>query len=620
MKKLMVGLVTGVLLVAAVAPPAHAADRGDDLIDESTQHAAQVLEQAESAADPVPGDPAAAGAAERRAGQDEALPEAAFADEGVEANPTASDFTPGNLIANANFYDSAAMSESQIQSFLQQMVGSCVTSLCLANLKMTTPDRTWSYGTCAPYAGAANESAARIIFKVQAACGLSAKVILVTLQKEQSLLTNPAPTPDILQKAMGYGCPDTAECDSTYYGFFNQVYAAARQLTWYGNLGGSFTWLKIGQPNYVLFHPDADRCGGSNVTIANSATAALYYYTPYQPNSAALADLYGSGDSCSSYGNRNFWRMYSDWFGDPRDALVLSTKRLQGIDRYATAVAISKASYPAAGVPVVYIASGTEFADALAAAPAAAHRGGPMLLSATEALPDVTAAEIRRLAPQLIVVVGGVGAVGASVMEALLQIAPTDRIGGTDRYDTSRKIIADAFDSVDAAYLATGRDFPDGLSAGAAAGAIGAPVVLVDGLGSSVDGETLALLQDMGVTEVRIAGGSGVISSGIESSLDAASITVERLAGADRYATSVAINTAAFPTAVNAYIATGAAFPDALTGAAAAGAAGDPLYLAAQPCVPGGVRSAALDQGVTSLTLLGGPGVLSDAVGRLQPC
>ncbi|WP_022891191.1 cell wall-binding repeat-containing protein [Agromyces subbeticus] len=618
MKKLVVGLVAAVLLVSMSAVPASAADNGDDLIDESTQHAAQVLEQAESAADPAPGDRAADGAAERRADQDEALAGAAFADDGIEAALAGGDFTPGDLIADVNFYDKAAMSESQIQGFLQQMVGSCATSLCLANYKATTPNRTWSYGTCSPYAGAANESAARIIFKVQEACGLSAKVILVTLQKEQSLLTNPQPTQEVLRKAMGYGCPDTAACDSTYYGFFNQVYAAARQLTWYGNPGGSFTWLKVGQPNHVLFHPDDDRCGGASVTIANSATAALYYYTPYQPNAAALVDLYGTGDSCSSYGNRNFWRMYSDWFGDPRSGVVLTTERLEGVDRYATAVAISEASYPG-GAPVVYIASGTEFADALAAAPAAAHKGGPMLLTAADVLPEATAAEIRRLAPQQIVVVGGDGAVGASVMRTLLQIAPAKRIGGTDRYDTSRNIIADAFGPTAIAYLATGRDFPDGLSAGAAAGAIGAPVVLVDGLGSSVDEKTLALLRSKGIAEVRIAGGDGVVSPGIASSLAAASMTVKRYAGADRYTTSVAINTV-FATTANAYIATGASFPDALTGAAAAGAAGDPLYLAAQSCVPGAVRSAALGQGVTSLTLLGGRGVLAEAVGRLQSC
>jgi hypothetical protein len=43
----------------------------------------------------------------------------------------------------------------------------------------------------------------------------------------------------------------------------------------------------------------------------------LYDYTPYTPNAAALNNLYGTGDACSSYGNRNFWRYYSDWFGNP---------------------------------------------------------------------------------------------------------------------------------------------------------------------------------------------------------------------------------------------------------------------------------------------------------------
>lgn len=295
-------------------------------------------------------------------------------------------------------------------------------------------------------------------------------------------------------------------------------------------------------------------------------------------------------------------------------------KRLAGADRYATAVAISKAGHPTPGVPVVYVASGATFADALAAAPAAAHRGGQLLLVAEDSVPGSTLDELKRLAPTEIVVVGGQGAVADPVMKTLQGVAPTRRIEGGDRYETSRNIVADSFGAVQVAYLATGRDFPDGLSAGAAAGALSAPVLLVDGQAGSVDDETIALLQGKGVTEVRIAGGTGVISSGIQSSLVAASITVKRYAGADRYATSIAINTAAFATSGNAFIATGADFPDALTGAAAAGAAGDPLYLARQSCVPGGVRSATLGQGVTSVTLLGGEGALADAVGRLQPC
>lgn len=225
-----------------------------------------------------------------------------------------SQFNAGNIISDGNFYNGAAMSEGEIQNFLQARVGSCANSNCLAIHREDTPTRTWGFGTCSTYVGASAESAARIIFKVQQACNLSAKVILVTLEKEQGLVTDRAPSDGTMRKAMGYGCPDTSVCDSTYYGFFNQVFAAGRQLTWYSNPGGSFTSIRVGQYNAIRLNPDAS-CGSANVWIANRATAALYYYTPYTPNAAALSNLYGTGDSCSAYGNRNFWRIYNDWFG-----------------------------------------------------------------------------------------------------------------------------------------------------------------------------------------------------------------------------------------------------------------------------------------------------------------
>ena len=227
---------------------------------------------------------------------------------------SAADWDPGYIISDENFYNGSAMSEAEIQRFLENVVGSCQNSNCLAVHRADTPTRTWSFGTCSTYVGGAGESAARIIFKVQQACGLSAKVILVTLQKEQSLLTNRAPSDGIMRKAMGYGCPDTAACDSTYYGFFNQLFAAARQLTWYGNPAGSFTSIRVGQVNAIRYHPDAG-CGTKDVLVRNRATAALYYYTPYTPNAAALANLGGTGDGCSAYGNRNFWVFYNTWFG-----------------------------------------------------------------------------------------------------------------------------------------------------------------------------------------------------------------------------------------------------------------------------------------------------------------
>jgi hypothetical protein len=115
-------------------------------------------------------------------------------------------------------------------------------------------------------------------------------------------------------RAMGYGCPDNAGglCDSTYNGLFNQLYMAARQFQRYtaGVSGG----YRAGIANNIQYNPDPD-CGSTRVVIENQATANLYNYTPYQPNAAALAAGYGTGDGCSAYGNRNFWLHFTDWFG-----------------------------------------------------------------------------------------------------------------------------------------------------------------------------------------------------------------------------------------------------------------------------------------------------------------
>ncbi|MFE6963808.1 cell wall-binding repeat-containing protein [Agromyces sp. NPDC057679] len=619
MKQLAIAVLAGVFAGLVGLSPAQAADSpGHDPGSTATEqalYARHIAGQSAIAGDPIPGEASGEADAEARVELDRSLSEASGS--ATFAPAAATGFTAGNLIADANFYDGDAMSEAAIQAFLVKMGAGCTSSSCLPNYRETTQDIAWSYGGCVDYVGAANESAARIIYKVQQACQLSARVILVTLQKEQSLLTNREPSAATLAKAMGYGCPDESSCDPEYAGFFEQVAFASRQLTYYGTAGSTFTYLKVGESNRIDYHP-TDACGASGVVIANRATAALYYYTPFQPNAAAIKNVYGSGDACSSYGNRNFWRMYTDWFGDPRGGAAMTVSRLQGADRYATAAAISKASYPTPGVPVVYVAAGLEFADALAAAPAAAHKGGPLLLSATSSLPASTLAELKRLAPKQIVIVGGTGAIGGAVATALGKVAPTKRIGGADRYDTSRRIAADAFGSAKTAYVATGRDFPDGLSAGAAAGALDVPIVLVDGKARTAGTATVSLLKKLGVAEVRIAGGTGVVSSGVQSSL-AAAFTVKRYAGADRYSTSAAVNSV-FGTTANAYLATGAAFPDALSGAAAAGAAADPLLLTQPSCVPPVIRTAIYAKGTTAITLIGGMGALGDRVAKLVSC
>lgn len=223
-------------------------------------------------------------------------------------------FDPGDIISDALFFDGGSMSAGDVQSFLSGKVSSCVAGYtCLKDYRQTTSSKPAVDYRCSAYTGAANESAATIIARVGAACGISQKVLLVLLEKEQSLVTDDWPTSSQFQKATGYACPDTAACDTQYLGFFNQVYNAALQFKRYAASPSSWNHV-AGRVNAIRYSPNA-ACGSSNVFIQNQATAGLYNYTPYQPNAAALANLYGTGDGCSAYGNRNFWRIYTDWFG-----------------------------------------------------------------------------------------------------------------------------------------------------------------------------------------------------------------------------------------------------------------------------------------------------------------
>lgn len=221
-------------------------------------------------------------------------------------------FNPGNIISDAVFYDGGALSAAQIQSFIDSQVRCQSGYTCLSNYRQATFSRP-ADAMCRAYTGSSSQRASDIIWNVSQACGISPKVLLVLLQKEQGLVTNDAPSATRFERATGYACPDTAPCDAQFFGFYNQVYKAAWQFQRYRLNPGGYGY-RAGRVNTILYHPDA-ACGTSQVFIDNQATAGLYIYTPYRPNAAALANLYGTGDGCSAYGNRNFWRIFTDWFG-----------------------------------------------------------------------------------------------------------------------------------------------------------------------------------------------------------------------------------------------------------------------------------------------------------------
>jgi len=225
----------------------------------------------------------------------------------------ATPFYPGYIISDDSFFNPDAMTAGQIQEFLEDRTCHPKDGVpCLADFRMNTPAQPASAERCMAIPARKKEAASSIIARVAAACTVSPRVLLVLLQKEQSLLT--APSTDGYQRATGYACPDTADCDARYFGFFNQVYRAAWQFREYTVHPGDWRY-KVGG-NSIQYHPKAT-CGSSEVTILNQATANLYNYTPYQPNDDTLKHPAGPGGDCSAYGNLNFSRLYSAWFGSP---------------------------------------------------------------------------------------------------------------------------------------------------------------------------------------------------------------------------------------------------------------------------------------------------------------
>jgi putative cell wall-binding protein/streptogramin lyase len=339
------------------------------------------------------------------------------------------------------------------------------------------------------------------------------------------------------------------------------------------------------------------------------------------------------------YGGREVTRTYA------RDVYVRaapSVTRIGGADRYEMSANSSRASFPS-GAKTVYVASGEKFPDALGAGSVAALTKSPLLLTQGATLPASVITELQRLKPTSVVVVGGAlsvsDAVIARIREAIGTGGQVTRVGGADRYEVSRNLLESAaLPASPRIYLAAGSSFPDALSATPIASFSSSPVMLVDGSAGQLSAPTLGFLSAHGKSDIRIAGGPASVSTGIEAQLKAvAGTTVKRISGADRYATSVAINrdvlartdrvsrvaTDPVPMLRNSnlvYLASGETFPDALAGGVGASLAPAPLYVVPRTCVP---RPVLLDVGsltATTVTVVGGPNTLTAAVEALTVC
>lgn len=184
-------------------------------------------------------------------------------------------FNPSLIIHDGDLKNHTTMSAADIQAFLDVHGG-------LLN-ELRFPDR-----------DGVERSAAQIIARAATSAKINPQVMLVLLQKEQSLIENSTPTVKALDWALGYGVCDSCAMDDPalrkFRGFSAQIYGASKRLREYMDHPEKFAWIRRGKPTTI---------SGINIIPATEATRALYLYTPHLSSA------------------RTFWNIWNNYFGTP---------------------------------------------------------------------------------------------------------------------------------------------------------------------------------------------------------------------------------------------------------------------------------------------------------------
>jgi putative cell wall-binding protein len=270
--------------------------------------------------------------------------------------------------------------------------------------------------------------------------------------------------------------------------------------------------------------------------------------------------------------------------------------RVAGTDRVDTSVVLAN-TFLTSPTSEVFVASGDNFPDALAAGAAAAYEHAPILLVHANSLPAETRDEIFSLKPTHVTVVGGSAAISNSVATAVAQAAhdanpnaTATRVGAATRYDTAAALSKSVFPAhVPIVYIASGANFPDALGGSAAAAAQGGALLLVQPSGNESQ-SFVEELQRLAPQTVVFLGGSSGITQIQEAHIKSQAVgapTFRRDQGSDRYETAVAVANAAFKDPVPyLFLATGENYPDGLSAGAIAGDNEVPVLLTRKTCLP----------------------------------
>ncbi|WP_421381664.1 pectinesterase family protein [Bacillus salacetis] len=284
---------------------------------------------------------------------------------------------------------------------------------------------------------------------------------------------------------------------------------------------------------------------------------------------------------------------------------AVDVERVAGINRYETAVEISKEAYDEA--ETVVIARGDKFPDALAGTPLAHQAEAPILLTKTDELSEVTKEEIARLGAEKVIVLGGTNAIHENVSQTLEGMGlAVDRISGETRFETAALIAKRISSNPEKVIIANGRNFPDALTAAPYAARQVTPILLTE-----KDETTAATLEYAGLAdETVVVGGERVITAETYEQFN----NPVRISGDNRYGTAVEIAKYSEVTADEAFIATGNEFADALTGSILAAQQKTPLLLVDDEKIREETKNFIHKKEYMDFTILGGPAAVPENV------
>ncbi len=310
---------------------------------------------------------------------------------------------------------------------------------------------------------------------------------------------------------------------------------------------------------------------------------------------------------------------------DPTDALASYSNYGAAVDITApgggTAAGTGVLStYTSSGAHGSAYLSGTSMASPFVAATAALLRSH---------VPAATAAEVETA---LLSSAKDLGPVGwdarygygllqmQGALEALVAPAPSvSRIRGADRYETAiaQSVAGFASGTVTTTVLASGEDFPDALTGGSLAGAYSSPLLLTRR--STLPPGLLVEIERLGATKVVIVGGETAVDATVVQSLVTAGLGVQRIAGADRYATAVAVATElaavrGLASTPRAFLVRGDVYADALAVSPLSAAGGVPVLLTRPTALPAATRGALTSLNATEVIIAGSDAAVSAAV------